>query len=117
MSKLSNFVKYNNWEKLEENIQSVTSQNYSGLVVLSVIHHCKECFDILVNLPNAREWINNIRTRHGFYKIFENYQQAPNVFNKYYVDKIFPLLAFLSTSHIDIYLRNFLLKQLKMKKQ
>ncbi len=106
MSKLSNFVKYNNWEKLEENIQSVTSQNYSTLVVLSVIHHCKESFDILVNLPNAREWINNLRTRHGFYKIFENYQQAPNVANKYYVDKIFPLLAFLSTSHIDIYLSN-----------
>ncbi len=104
MSKLSTWVKYNNWESLEENIGSVNSNNFTSLLVGSVKYHSKECFDILIGLPNAREWIN--KRQRGIKNVFINYEQAPNKSNEYYVNKVLPLLAYINTYNISSTLNN-----------
>ena len=101
MKSLSQFVKYNNWEKLEENIQSVTENNFTGLIATAVVYHCKECFDILMKLPNRISWINKRRGHWKLRHIFENYAGGPNQLNKYYLVKVFEMLEYIDTTHVD----------------
>ena len=107
MSKLSTCVKYNNWNELENNISAISAHNFTTLLVWSVKYHSKECFDILIGLPNAREWIN--KRQRGIKQIFINYEQAPNKSNEYYVDKVLPILAYFSSYNIYYVVTNSLL--------
>jgi hypothetical protein len=93
-NKLANYTIYNNWEKLDEEIGLLNEKNFGGLVEKSVKYHSKECFDILIQHTKARDWINEYpRKLTG---IFENYVNAPNNHNEYYVNKILPLIAVLN---------------------
>ena len=106
MKSLSLYVKHNNWEKLEENIQMVTENNFNTLITTSVIYHCKECFDILNKLPNRIKWINKERTHWKLRKIFENYAYGPNKSNEYYLVKIFEIMEYIDVHIIKTLLVN-----------
>lgn len=106
MKSLSQLVKHNNWEKLEENIQLVTEKNFTSLIATAVVYHCKECFDILMKLPNRISWINKRRGHWKLKHIFENYAGGPNKLNEYYLVKVFEMLEYIDTSIIEYLLVN-----------
>jgi len=95
MTKLSTWVKYNNYDNLCEHLGFVGLHNFTSLLVGSVKYHSKECFDMLIDLPNAKIWINE--RQRGIKHIFTNYEKAPNESNEHYINKVLPLLAYLST--------------------
>ena len=106
MKSLAQFVKYNNWEKLDENFQAVTESNYSTLVTASVVYHSKECFDILMKHPNKISWINKPSGHWRQKKIFENYHYGPNKLNEYYLLKVFELHEYTETENLKFLLTN-----------
>ncbi len=106
MKSLAQFVKYNNWEKLDENIQAVTESNYATLVTATVVYHSKECFDILMKHPNKIPWINKSRGHWKQKKIFENYHYGPNKLNEYYLVKVFELCEYTERENLKFLLTN-----------
>ena len=106
MKSLSQFVKHNNWEKLDENIQMVSENNFTSLVSTSVVYHSKECFDILMKLPNRINWINKQRGHWKLRRIFENYAYGPNKSNEYYLAKTLEILEYIDTAVISNLLVN-----------
>ncbi len=106
MKSLVQFVKYNNWEKLDENIQAVTESNYATLVTASVMYHSKECFDILLKHSNKIPWINKSRGHWKQSKIFENYHYGPNKLNEYYLLKVFELYEYTERTNLKFLLGN-----------
>jgi len=94
MNKLSNFTIYNNWEKLNDDIGLVNEKNLPGLIEKSVKYHSKECFDILIGHPQAREWISKYPWK--LTTLFKNYVNAPNTINEHYVNKVLPFIAVLN---------------------
>ncbi len=106
MKSLAQFVKYNNWEKLDENIQAVTESNYATLVTAAVVYHSKECFDILMKHPNKIPWINKPRGHWRQRKIFENYYYGPNKLNEYYLQKVFELYEYSERENLKFLLTN-----------
>ncbi len=106
MKSLAQFVKYNNWEKLDENIQAVTESNYATLVTAAVVYHSKECFDILMKHQNKIPWINKSRGHWKQKKIFENYHYGPNKLNQYYLEKVFELYEYTERENFKFLLTN-----------
>ena len=106
MKSLSQFVKYNHWEKLDENIQAVTESNFITLVSISVIYHSKECFDILIKHPNRINWINKPNSNRKLRKVFENYYNGPNKLNEYYVIKLLEIIEYIETFNIKFLMIN-----------
>jgi hypothetical protein len=106
MKSLSQFVKYNHWEKLEENIQAVTESNFITLVSISVIYHSKECFDILIKHTNRINWINKPNSNRKLRKVFENYYNGPNKLNEYYVIKILEIIEYIETFNLKYLMIN-----------
>ncbi len=106
MKSLVQYVKFNNWEKLEENIQAVTELNYSTLVITAVVYHNKECFDILMLNPNKTKWLNNRRGHWKQKKIFENYYYGPNKLNEYFLLKVLELYEYTETENLKFLLGN-----------
>jgi hypothetical protein len=87
------YVAYNNYDKLNENKQYIPSK-FKNLFIGSIKHHSKECFDIIITDNNICKFLN--RHYHSISCVFQNYIMAPNENNKYYVDKILPLLSIIS---------------------
>jgi hypothetical protein len=106
-TKLSNYVIYNNWEKLDEDFSLINEKNLSNLVEKAVKYHSKECFDILIKHPNIREWISKYPKKISY--IFENFVNAPNYLNEYYVNNILPYIAVLNYKSIEHIINNHLL--------
>lgn len=106
MKSLSQFVKYNHWEKLDENIQAVSESNFINLVSISVIYHSKECFDILIKHPNRVNWINKPNSNRKLRKVFENYYYGPNKLNEYYVIKLLEIIEYIETFNLKYLMIN-----------
>lgn len=103
-NKLSNYTIYNNWEKLSEDSSLISEKNFSGLVERSVKYHSKECFDILIQHPNTREWLSKYPRKLTC--IFDNYVNAPNNLNEYYLNKVLPFIAVLNFRSIEKIISN-----------
>ena len=93
---IGDYVKYNNWEKVEEN-QSMIPSNFYNLLISSVTHHSKESFDIIMNTPNI---LHHMNKKLRIASIFENYIIAPNEKNRYYVDRILPHLVMINDNSL-----------------
>ena len=100
MKSLSQFVKYNNSDKLEENFSMITQTNYINLVSSAVTYHSKECFDILIKHPNKIKWINSFSNHYRISKIYENYYYAPNTSNEYYLIKVLEISEFINRNSL-----------------
>jgi hypothetical protein len=94
MNRVSSIVKYNNWEKLEDNITLINEKNYLSNIISSIKYRSKECFDIMIKHPKTKTYLNKISYR--IYKLFETYSNAPNAVNEYYLDKILENLAYIN---------------------
>ncbi len=103
---LSTIIKYNNWEKLNDMHSLINNKNYHMLLCTSIRYHSKECFDILIAHPKNKEYINTLSGYHYISFVFENYINGPNKSNEYYIDKIFPLVAFINSESIEYILKN-----------
>lgn len=96
MNKLQQFIKYNNWEKLQDNLSDINPYYFCRLLSNAVKYHSKECFDVLIGISNIKELINKNSYRLKF--IFINYQMAPNLVNEYYINKIIPHMALVDSN-------------------
>lgn len=103
-NKLSNYAIYNNWEKLGENSSLINEKNFSSLVEKAVKYHSKECFDILIQHQNAREWLSKYPKKLTY--IFENFVNAPNNQNEYYLNKVLPFIAVLNYRSLEKIMEN-----------
>jgi hypothetical protein len=103
-NKLSNYAIYNNWEKLDENSSLINEKNFSSLVEKAVKYHSKECFDILIQHQNAREWLSKYPIKLTY--VFQNFVNAPNNQNEYYLNKVLPFIAVLNNRSIEKIMEN-----------
>lgn len=104
MNRISSLIKYNNWEKLEENQNNINEKNFLSSIIGSIHYRSKECFDILMNNPNCNKYINHLSYRS--HKLFETYSYAPNNSNEYYLLKILPSIAYITSNTINMAIDN-----------
>lgn len=105
---LLKYVAYNNHEKLNEN-KLYIPKKFRSLLIASVKYHSKECFDIIIDNDMIITILN--KCPHSITSIFENFVLAPNDSNKYYVDKILPLLTVITSNSMNYIVNNLYLFQ------
>ena len=105
---LLKYVAYNNHEKLNENKLHIPKK-FRSLLVASVKYHSKECFDVIIDNDNIMSFLN--KSPYSVTCIFENFVLAPNDSNKYYVDKILPLLSVITSGSMNCIVNNLYLFQ------
>lgn len=105
---LLKYVAYNNHEKLHEN-KLYIPKKFRSLLVASIKHHSKECFDIIIDNDMIVTFLNKIP--NAVTCVFENFVLAPNDSNKYYVDKIIPLLTLITSNSMNCIVNNLYLFQ------
>jgi hypothetical protein len=105
---LLKYVAYNNHEKLNENKLHIPKK-FRSLLVSSVKYHSKECFDVIIDNDMIVSFLN--KSPYSITCVFENFTLAPNDSNKYYVDKILPLLSVITSGSMNCIVNNLYLFQ------
>ena len=113
ITKLFKLVSNNDYETLGQLIESRIKdkinfdciKSASSLIYQAIQYRAKECFDLLVNIPNYETLLKS--DFNGLTIACQYYINAPNPSNEYYINKMLSVNAYVGLNVLVIALENF----------